>query len=54
MLGVFWKLWKKTEVVRLDEMDLVSGKRDDLCVVNGEVGDVKVSWPLRVKRFLLG
>lgn len=55
VLGVFWKLWKKTKVVKLEEMDLVSGRRDDLYVINREVEDIKkVSWPKKVKRFLLG
>lgn len=55
VLGVFWKFWTKTKVVKLEEMDLVSGRRDDLCVINREVEDLKqVSWPVRVKRFFLG
>jgi len=55
VLGVFWKVWKKTRFVKLEEMDLVSGRRDDLVVVNRdvEVAD-KLKWFLRVKRFLLG
>lgn len=51
-LFVFWKVWKKTKWVGLREMDLVSGRRDDL-VVDGVVEE-KVSIPKRFKRFMLG
>lgn len=56
-LFVFWKLYKKTRWVRLEDMDLVSGRRDNLCVANSEESEedgAKVSVMKKVKRFMFG
>lgn len=56
-LYVFWKVFKKTEWVKLEDMDLVSGRK--VYMENGTVeveGDEeeekKVTWYVKVKRFV--
>jgi len=41
---VFWKVWKKTKWVGLEEMELLEGRRDDLCVVNEGFEERKLRW----------
>jgi amino acid transporter len=52
-LYIFWKLYKKTKWVGLMEMDLVSGRRDDIWQPNPE-GAPTVSFLKKFKRFMLG
>jgi len=51
-LYVFWKVLKRTKWVPLMEMDLLSGRREDLVPYSEE--EPKVSRAKRVKRFLIG
>jgi amino acid transporter len=53
VLFIFWKLYKKTKWVKLMEMDLMSGRRDDLHPPNPD-GEAKVSVLKKFKRFMLG
>lgn len=54
-LYVFWKLYKKTKWVKLEEMDLVSGRREDLCAVDYEEKDeTNLSAMVKAKRFMFG
>jgi len=53
VLFIFWKVYKKTKWVSLLEMDLVSGRRDDLHPPNPD-GEAKVSILKNFKRFMLG
>ncbi|KAE9985814.1 hypothetical protein EG327_004571 [Venturia inaequalis] len=55
-LYVFWKVFKKTEWVRLEDMDLVSGRKVYMENGSGEVeggeGEREVAWYVKVKRFV--
>lgn len=53
VLFIFWKLYKKTKWVKLMEMDLVSGRRDDLHPVDPDEGR-KIGPLLKTKRVLFG
>lgn len=55
-LYVFWKVYKKTKWVRLEDMDLVSGRKLDMEKENGvekrEEEKRKVVWYVKVKRIV--
>lgn len=56
-LFIFWKLYKKTKWVKLEEIDLVSGRRDDLCALEAEDVEqegAKISVLKKAKRFMFG
>jgi amino acid permease len=45
-LFIGWKLWKKTEFVRLSEIDLLTGRREmDLAAAKAEERAEKAAWP---------
>lgn len=57
VLFVGWKVVKRTKVVGLMEMDLVTGRRDTALLRNGEDSDVSegkpsVAWYVKAKRFV--
>ncbi|EOD45355.1 putative amino acid permease protein [Neofusicoccum parvum UCRNP2] len=49
VLAVFWKFWKGTKWVRLEEMDLVSGTREDLPELKN-MEEKKASFLLQMRR----
>lgn len=55
-LYVFWKVWKKTKWVKLEDMDLVSGRKvymeSGTIEVEGAEEDRNVAWYVKVKRFV--
>jgi amino acid transporter len=47
VLFIGWKLWKKTEFVRLSEIDLLTGRREmDLAAAKAEERAEKAAWPM--------
>jgi amino acid permease len=47
VLFIGWKLWKKTEFVRLSEIDLLTGRREmDLAAAKAEERAEKAAWPV--------
>jgi len=53
-LFVSWKLWKKTEFVKLSEIDLLTGRREmDLAAAKAEERAEKAAWP-KWKKFFPG
>jgi amino acid transporter len=47
VLFVGWKLYKKTEFVRLGDVDLITGRREmDLAAVMAEEKAEKATWPM--------
>ncbi|KAI0601099.1 amino acid permease [Biscogniauxia sp. FL1348] len=59
LLFLFWKIFKGTKIVSLTEVDLITGRRDDL--IRGVVRDLGVEeigkkmstpWYIQVKRFI--
>jgi amino acid transporter len=47
VLFIGWKLWKKTEFVRLSEIDLLTGRREiDLAAAKAEERAEKAVWPM--------
>lgn len=53
LLFLFWKLWKKTAWVKLLDIDLLEGRREDLRVPDAFLGK-EVGWLTKVKRVVLG
>jgi yeast amino acid transporter len=53
LLYMFWKFYKKTKWVKLMEIDLLLGRRDNFLVVNSTLEN-RVGILTKFKRFLLG
>jgi amino acid transporter len=58
LLFVFWKVVKKTKMVKLEEMDLVSGRKYIAAQEGSEADDESkeehVAWDIKGKRYILG
>lgn len=51
---LFWKVWKKTRIVRLEEMDIWSGRREGVESRDAAVGDRRKTVLERIKDVVVG
>ncbi|KAI1267956.1 amino acid permease/ SLC12A domain-containing protein [Xylariaceae sp. FL1019] len=54
LLYLSWKIFKRTKIVDLRSVDLVTGRREYLAVIDDIEKEVKTPWYITVKRWLTG